>query len=528
MRFSRGRAEIARLEPVRRARHAASGAIRAGERMADFDVAVIGGGINGVGIARDAAGRGLKVLLVEQGDLAAGTSAASTKLIHGGLRYLEQREFSLVRASLAEREVLLHAAPHLVRPMRFVLPVGDDGRPPWLIRLGLLVYDAFAWRGSLPRTRSLTLNTDPAGAPLRRSFAAAFEYSDCTVDDSRLVIANAMDAAARGAIIRLHTRCIRVERSAEWTLVLNARGRRTIATARVLVNTTGPWTLEFNEFVLRASKKPPVRLVKGSHIVVPRLFDHGRAYLFQNHDGRIVFAIPFHHDFTLIGTTDTDFSGDLGALAPTHAEIVYLCDAVNEYFRNTVSPGDVVCAFAGVRPLYDDGRDKAQEVTREHVLELDSGFRRAPLLTLYGGKLTTYRVVADQAVDKIASFFTPGPPWTAKARLPGGDLAGLTIAQFTADVRREWPFLSELQADRLAGAYGSNIERILGPARRCEDLGQDFGAGLTAAEVVYLMRHEWAETADDVLWRRSKLGLLLGRPQKETLAQFMAGAAGAP
>jgi glycerol-3-phosphate dehydrogenase len=496
--------------------------------MADFDVAVIGGGINGTGIARDAAGRGLKVLLVEQGDLAAGTSSASTKLIHGGLRYLEQRAFKLVRESLAEREVLLHIAPHLVRPMRFVLPVQDDGRPPWLIRLGLLLYDLLAWRGSLPRTRALKLNTDPAGVLLRRGYAAAFEYSDCTVDDSRLVVFNAVDAAERGATIRLHTRCMRVERSDEWTLVLNARGRRTIATARVLVNATGPWTSQFSEFVVRSSTKAPVRLVKGSHIVVPKLFDHGRAYLFQNRDGRVVFAIPFHRDFMLIGTTDSDFTDDLSSLTATHADMVYLCNAVSEYFRNPVSPGDVVWAFAGVRPLYDDGKDKAQEVSREHMLELDSGFRRATLLTLYGGKLTTYRRVAEEAVDMIASFFTPGPAWTAKAPLPGGDFDGQTLPQVTADVRQKWPFLSDTHAERLAGAYGTWVSRFLGSARRLDDLGPCLGADLTAAEVRYLMRYEWAETADDVLWRRSKLGLKFSPEQREALAQFMTGATGAP
>ncbi len=310
--------------------------------------------------------------------------------------------------------------------------------------------------------------------------------------------------------------------------MLNARGRRTVATARVLVNATGPWTAQFSEFVLRSQKKAPVRLVKGSHIVVPQLFHHGRAYLFQNRDGRIVFAIPFHTDFTLIGTTDTDYADDLSALAPTHADIVYLCDAVSQYFRRTVSPGDVVWAFAGVRPLYDDGRDRAQDVTRDHVLELDSGFRRAALLTLYGGKLTTYRVVAEEAVDKLASFFTPEPKWTATAPLPGGDVEGRSLTQFADDVKARWPFLSEPHAQRLAGAYGSRVTQILQSARRLDDLGPVLGSDLTGAEVRYLMRQEWAETADDVLWRRSKLGLRFSPSQREALAQFMAAATGAP
>ena len=494
--------------------------------MAEFDIAVIGGGINGAGIARDAAGRGLKVLLVEQGDLASGTSSASTKLIHGGLRYLEQQAFSLVRASLAERETLLHIAPHLVHPVRLVLPLQEGGRPAWFIRLGLLVYDAFAWRGSLPFTRRINLNTDAAGGYLRRRNAAAFEYSDCTVDDARLVILNALDATERGATVRVHTRCVRAERSDEWTLVFNARGRRTVATARVLINTTGPWTAQFGEFVLHAPEKAPVRLVKGSHIVVPKMFDHGRAYLFQNRDGRVIFAIPFHRDFTLIGTTDTDYDEDLSSLAPTHAEIIYLCDAVNEYFRQSISPTDVVWAFAGVRSLYDDGREKAQEISRDHVLEIDSGFRRAALITLYGGKLTTYRRVAEEAVDKIASFFTPGPAWTASAPLPGGDLGKQSFDAFVAETKARWPFLAPSHAARLAAAYGSRVGRVLGDTRRYEDLGPRLGADLTAAEVRYLMRHEWAETPDDVLWRRTKLGLRCSPEQREALAQFMAAATG--
>ncbi len=495
--------------------------------MADFDIAVIGGGINGAGIARDAAGRGLKVLLVEQNDLASGTSSASTKLIHGGLRYLEQGAFRLVRESLAEREILLRTAPHLVRPIRVVLPVQGDMRPPWLIRLGLAVYDLFAWRGSLPSARRLDLNIDPAGSWLRRSFIAGFEYSDCTVDDARLVVLNVLDAAERGATIRTRTRCVRVERSDIWTVVLNARGRRMVVTARALVNATGPWMAQFSETVLRIKTPVPVRLVKGSHIVVPQLFDHDRAYLFQNADRRIVFAIPYQHQFTMIGTTDADFFGDLEALSPSSEEIGYLCEAVNNYFRNAVSSGDVAWAFSGVRALYDDRRSMAQDLSRDHLLQLDTGFRRAALLSLYGGKLTTYRRVAEEAVDKLAEFFTPGPRWTTSAAIPGGNLGERTIADFTAEVRRKWPFLSATHSARLAAAYGSRVEHILGDARRIEDLGPMLGADLTAAEVRYLMRCEWAETADDVLWRRTKLGLQFSPREKDALAQFMASATGA-
>jgi glycerol-3-phosphate dehydrogenase len=495
--------------------------------MAEFDIAVIGGGINGAGIARDAVGRGLKVLLVEQNDLGSGTSSASTKLVHGGLRYLEHLRFRLVRESLAEREILLRVAPHLVRPMRFVLPVQAGGRPRWLIRLGLHIYDWFAADGSLPPTSDIDLNSAAVGVPLRRSYVAGFEYSDCVVDDSRLVVATALDAAERGATIRTRTRCVRVERSDEWTLILSTRGRRSVATARVLVNATGPWTVQFTEMVLRSRKKAPVRLVRGSHIVVPRLFDHDRAYLFQNPDRRIVFAIPFQRNFTLIGTTDNDFIGDLTALAPTRDEIMYLCEAASGYFRDIVSSGDVVWAFSGVRALYDDGRSAAQDVARDHVLAVDSGFRLAPLLNLYGGKLTTYRRVAEETLDKLSEFFVPKPAWTAGVPLPGGDLGADTFDDFIVGVKRKWPFLSDEHALRLGLAYGSRVERILGSAQRLEDLGTCLGGDLTAAEVRYLMRFEWAETADDVLWRRTKLGLSFSPSEKQALAQFMASAIGA-
>ena len=495
--------------------------------MADYDIAVIGGGINGVGIARDAAGRGLKVLLVEQGDLGCGTSSASTKLVHGGLRYLEQWAFGLVRESLAERETLLQQAPHLVKPVRFVLPVLGGARKPWMLRLGLHLYDWLARGSTLPKTSELDLNTSIAGGPLRRSFIAGFEYSDCTVDDARLVIANAIDAMERGATIMTHTRCVRVERGEEWSVVLNHRGKRSVVTARVLINATGPWTSLFSEMIARQKKKAPVRLVKGSHIVVPKLFDHSRGYIFQNTDRRIVFAIPFHRDYTLIGTTDNDFIGDLASVTATSEEINYLCDAVSIYFRNLVSIGDVVWAFAGVRPLYDNGKRAAQDTTRDHVLKVDTAFRRAPIVSLYGGKLTTYRSMAEEVVEKVASWFTPTKPWTKDAKLPGGDLGGETIEQFRASVKSRWPFLEEDHADRLIDAYGGRVDRVLGTAVSLADLGPDLGHTLTAAEVRYLMRHEWAESATDVLWRRTKLGLKFSKQQKEALAQFMASAAGA-
>jgi glycerol-3-phosphate dehydrogenase len=495
--------------------------------MADFDLAIIGGGINGVGIARDAAGRGLKVLLLEQNDLASGTSSASTKLIHGGLRYLEHGAFRLVREALAEREVLLHIAPHLVRPLRIVLPPQNGPRSAVLIRIGLFLYDHLGGRTMLPKAKSIDLSHHAYGVPLKRHYTAGLEYSDCITDDSRLVVANAVDAAERGAVIRTRTRCVRVERSEVWTLVLNARGRRNVATARALVNAAGPWILQLAETVLRIEEPLPVRLAKGSHIVIRRPFDAHCAYMFQTADRRVVFALPFEQDFTLIGTTDADFDGDPATPVPSLHEINYLCEAVNAYFREPIRPVDVMWAFSGVRSLYDDGAERPDDVTREYVLALDEGFRLAPLLTVYGGKITTYRRLAEAALTKLGHFFAMGSPWTAHAPLPGGDFDPNDVSAIIADVVRRWPFLSESHARRLIAAYGTRIERILGAATSMDDLGPTFGANLTAAEVRYLMQDEWAETADDVLWRRSKLGLRLSKPDCEALAQFMTRSLGA-
>ena len=493
--------------------------------MPDYDLAIIGGGINGAGIARDAAGRGLKVLLVEQNDLASGTSSASTKLIHGGLRYLAQGEFRLVRAALAEREVLMRIAPHLVHPMRFVLPAETGDRPAWMLRLGLALYDGIGGRRTLAGRRTVDFRDDPVGVPLKRNLTLGFEYSDCTVDDARLVVANAVDAAAHGAAIRTRTRCIRAERAAEWTLVLNARGRRDVATARVLVNAAGPWLATVAETVLRLPRPLPVRLVKGSHIVMKRLFEHERAYLLPVPDGRIVFARPFADDFTLIGTTDEDFVGDPAMPTVEPHEIKYLCDALNGYFREAVGPADVIWAFAGVRALFDDGARLARDTTREYVLTLDRAAGEAPLLTVYGGKITTYRRLAEAALARLAPFFSLAPPWTAGRPLPGGDFPAGHDA-LVANVRRTWPFLSEPHARRLAAAYGTRVRVMLGLATRPEDLGPRFGPDLTGVEIRYLMLNEWAETTDDVLWRRSKLGLVLSREERAAVERFMTGAVG--
>jgi len=492
--------------------------------MAIFDLAIVGGGINGTAIARDAAGRGLSVLLVEQNDLGSGTSSASTKLIHGGLRYLEQGWLRLVREALAEREVMLRMAPHLIRPMRFVLPAEPAMRPAWMLRMGLFVYDHLGGRKILPATGTIDLARDPLGAPLRERHGQGFEYSDCVADDARLVVLNALDAAERGAVIRTRTRCIRAERGADWRLVLEVRGRRDLATARVLVDATGPWIKQFAGEVLRQDAPVPARLDKGSHIVVPRLFDHDRAYVLQAPDGRVVFAVPFQRDFTLIGTTDQGFAGDLAAVAPSADEVAYLCNVANQHFRARIAPADVVWSFAGVRSLHDDGAKRAQNVSRDYVLTLDE--REAPLLTVYGGKITTYRRLAGQALDRLAHLFQAGPAWTRDSHLPGGEFPWDGIERLVAETRRARPFLSEAQAWRLVRAYGTRVDRVLGPARSLEDLGPCLGADLTGAEVRYLMEREWAQTEDDVLWRRTKLGLRFSPDERERLAKFMAAMVG--
>ncbi|WP_428032412.1 glycerol-3-phosphate dehydrogenase [Ancylobacter sp.] len=490
-----------------------------------YDLAIIGGGVNGCGIARDAAGRGASVVLLEQGDFAGATSSASTKLIHGGLRYLEQYEFRLVHEALAEREVLWAIAPHIIRPLRFVLPHHAGLRPAWLLRLGLFLYDHLGGRKRLPATRSLDLTRDPAGRPLREGFRRAFEYSDCWVEDSRLVVLNALDAAERGADIRRGARVISASREPEfWRIAFEEDGARRTVNARVLVNAAGPWVHEVLAHVLRANSPANVRLVQGSHIVVPRLYEHDRAYIFQNADGRIIFAIPYEQDFTLIGTTDRDFGRTPTKPVASEEEIAYLCAAASEYFRQPVTPGDVVWTYSGVRPLYDDGASKAQEATRDYVLEMDDADGRVPALSVFGGKITTYRRLAEHAMQKLAPYL-PGASkasWTGTAPLPGGDFAVTDQPRVVAQLLRAHPWLEERLARRLVVAYGTRAMRILDGARSAHDLGRVFGADLTEAEVRYLMREEWARTAEDVLWRRSKLGLRFTPEQTSALDAFMA------
>jgi len=489
-----------------------------------YDLAIIGGGVNGCGIARDAAGRGLSVLLVEKGDLAGGTSSASTKLIHGGLRYLEHYEFRLVSDALSEREVLWAMAPHIIQPLRFVLPHHRSLRPAWMIRLGLLLYDHLGGRRLLPKSRALDLTRDPAGAPLKREFRRGFEYSDCRVDDARLVVLNALDAAHRSADIRIRTEMVAAAASDDaWTLTLRdaETGDMTTASARVVVNAAGPWVEDVLRARLRRGSRSHVRLVKGSHIVVPRLFEHDRAYIFQNGDGRIVFAIPYEGDFTLIGTTDVEFSGDPAAADIEKSEVAYLCRAVSTYFRRPVSEDDVIWHYAGVRPLYDDG-DAAKDVTRDFVLELDAPGDAAPVLSIFGGKITTYRRLAEAALDKLKPWLGhAGSPWTRGATLPGGDFPVAGFAALVGELGSEFAFIPSPMLHRLARAYGTRTRAMLADCRTMGDLGSHLGADLYAREVRWLIDEEWARTADDVLWRRSKLGLRFTSAERNALAEWM-------
>jgi glycerol-3-phosphate dehydrogenase len=459
-------------------------------RQIVYDLAIVGGGVNGCGIARDAAGRGLSVYLCEKRDLASGTSSASTKLIHGGLRYLEHYEFRLVREALIEREVLWRIAPHVIWPLRFVLPHHGGLRPAWLLRLGLLLYDHLGGRALLPPTRGLDLRSDPAGAPLKPGFRKAFEYSDCWVEDSRLVVLNAMDARRRGATIETYTELVAAEREDKhWRLELaDARGGAARAVhARMLVNAAGPWVAEVLQKRVSARAQAGVRLVQGSHIVVKKIFDHDRCYVFQNADGRILFAIPYQRDFTLIGTTDLDYTGEPDAVRATAAEVRYICDAASAYFIKPVAPADVVWSYSGVRPLYDDGASKAQEATRDYVLTLDGDEGEAPLLSVFGGKITTYRRLAEAALDKLAPFLAPEVVgkrgWTGSAPLPGGDFATDGFSALVADLRRAFPFVAPAHATRLARAYGTAARVVLAGAGSPDELGATFAADLTEAEV---------------------------------------------
>jgi glycerol-3-phosphate dehydrogenase len=489
------------------------------------DVLVIGGGINGCGIARDAAGRGYSVLLAEMHDLASGTSSAATKLVHGGLRYLEHYEFRLVHESLAEREVLWASAPHIIRPLRFVLPHHKGLRPAWLLRLGLAVYDTLGGRKLLPPTRTLDLGTDAAGKPLKPGFRTGFEYSDCWVDDARLVALTARDAADRGAIIRTRSRVVGARREGGlWTVEIESEdGRIDSVRARLLVNATGPWVDQVLAGAFGKAHVHNVRLVKGSHIVVRRLFSHGRCYIFQNADGRVVFAIPYEDDFTLIGTTDEDYAGDPAAVRITMEETDYLCAAASEYFRDPIGREDVVWSYSGVRPLFDDGASAAQEATRDYVIRTDGDATEGALINVFGGKLTTFRRLSEEVVQQIATVIgSKGKRWTQEARLPGGDFPTTGFEGQVSALCSAYPQLDRGMLRRLCRQYGTRARSLLGTAQRPADLGTHFGAGLYAAEVDYLIAHEWARSAEDVLWRRTKLGLRLTPEETEPLRAYMA------
>ena len=475
-----------------------------------FDIAVIGGGVNGCGIARDAAGRGWSVFLCEANDLAGATSSASTKLIHGGLRYLEYREFRLVREALKEREVLWAMAPHIVWPLRFVLPHHAGLRPAWLLRLGLFLYDHLGGRRLLPPTRKLDLRRHQAGRLLKREYTRAFEYSDCWVDDARLVVLNARDAADKGAVVATRTSCLGGERVGDrWQLTLqDGQGARTVQ-ARAVVNAAGPWVGDVLHSVLRSNSPARVRLVQGSHIVVKRLYPEEHCYIFQNADRRIFFVIPYERDFTLIGTTDRDYQGDPAKVHASPDEIAYLCAAASAYFVRPVTPDQVVWSYSGVRPLYDDGASAAQAATRDYVLELDAPSGQAPILSVFGGKITTYRRLAEAALTKLAPFLPPAPGraagWTSAERLPGGQFGPLDFPLLLEAARARLPQLSEATLQRLLRAYGSDIDRVLAG----EGADRVIAADLTHAELRHLHDREWARTAEDVAWRRSKLGLRL-------------------
>lgn len=495
-----------------------------------FDVFVIGGGINGCGIARDAAGRGYSVALAEMSDFASGTSSGSTKLIHGGLRYLEHYEFRLVREALMEREVLWAMAPHVIWPMRFVLPFHKGGpRPAWLIRLGLFLYDHIGGRKLLPATKTLDMTRDPAGAPLKRLFTKAFEYSDGWVDDARLVVLNARDAADRGARIMARTRVVSARREGgRWAIEIESTetGARETMRARMLVNAAGPWVDRVLSEAVGNNDVRNVRLVQGSHIVVKKKFDDPRAYFFQNPDGRIMFAIPYQDEFTLIGTTDRDFTGNPADVRISDAEIDYLCRAASEYFSDPVGREDIVWTYSAVRPLFDDGASKAQEATRDYVLRVENG--DAPLLNVFGGKLTTYRRLAESALEKIGETIgEKGRKWTAVSHLPGGDFPAAGYDDEVAKLRTRYPFLTASHARRLVRLYGTRAAQLLGNAASEADLGKHFGADLYAAEVDWLIVQEWALRAEDVLWRRTKLGLKFSRAQTAELEEYMRGAVNA-
>jgi len=497
-----------------------------GEVTPQFDLLVIGGGINGAGIARDAAGRGLKVVLVEKDDLAAATSSQSSKLIHGGLRYLEQYEFRLVAEALAEREVLMSIAPHLVRPLCFVMPHQPELRPRWLIRAGLFLYDHLGRRTRLPKSHGIALSTSPYGAGLQPGFARGFIYSDCRVDDARLVLANAMSARELGAEINTRTKCASAERSSSgWQVRVTAAGGSRMISARAIVNAAGPWVKEVLHDRLHQRSADDIRLVQGSHIVVNKLYDGDHAYILQNDDRRVVFMIPYERAYTLIGTTDVPVEQMPEKPAAGEDEITYLCRAANRYMAIRIKPADVVWSYAGVRPLHDDGTAAAAEITRDYALRVKADGGAAPVLSVFGGKITTYRKLAEHALEKLTPWFpTMRPAWTATIALPGCDRA-IAKDPDGADTRTRInfpPWMPPAVCSALASRHGSCVSHVIANVRSIEDLGEYFGAELYAREVDYMIEREWAQTADDILYRRTKAGLVTSPSQQQALGRYIA------
>ena len=481
-----------------------------------YDLLIIGGGINGTAIARDAAGKGLNVLLCERDDLASHTSSKSTKLIHGGLRYLEYYEFNLVRHALKEREVMLRSAPHIIWPMRFVLPYDKGLRPAWMLRTGLFLYDHIGGREMLPGSKSVKLDTAPHQGVLESRFTTGFEYSDCWVDDARLVLLYALDAAHRGADIRTRTEVLSVKVAGEgYTAQIKSGGKTETITAKGIVNSAGPWVDEVLGKIKTTKNEQSLRLVQGSHIITKKLFDGNHAYLFQNADNRVIFAIPYEHNYTLIGTTDRPYDLADGPVKISEEEISYLCSAASEYFENDISPEDVVWDYAGVRPLYDDKSEDASAVTRDYVLDIEEFAEGAPFLSIYGGKITTSRKLGEHAMDKLAKYFDyKAGDWTETALLPGGDLIDADFDLFLSDMSKRYPDIEDALLRRLCHGYGTRITLILGDGTKAPKLGQHFGAGLYEIEAQYLINHEWATSAEDILWRRTKLGLHMSEPER--------------
>ncbi len=492
-----------------------------------YDLFVIGGGINGAGIARDAAGRGLSVLLCEKDDLAQGTSSRSGKLVHGGLRYLEYYEFRLVREALIEREVLLESAPHIIWPMRFVLPHNPADRPAWLVRLGLFLYDHLGGRKRLPGTRVLDLRTAPEGAAIKPAYRKAFEYSDCWVDDARLVVLNALDAKKKGARILTRTACTSIRRRGDlWHVEMTdaETGAKTEAKARCVVNTAGPWVNDVIGRVAGLNSSRSVRLVKGSHIVVPKFWEGRQAYLVQNPDKRVIFINPYQNDLALIGTTDIPYDGRPEDVTADENEIAYLLKSVNRYFKQQLTPGDILHSFSGVRPLYDDNAENPSAVTRDYIFELDAAGKEAPLLSVFGGKITTFRKLSEHALERLKPFFpTMGPAWTARAHLPGGDMADADFDQFLGELRARYRWLPADLAKHYARLYGTRAHDLIGGATCLDELGTAFAPLFREREARFLIENEWARTAEDLIERRTKHGLHMSEAEKRAFSGWFEG-----